>query len=1027
MRWGRRERSANYQVRFAPKMHSLILILFLASAGAIRCQERENHEFHPQLRAATAHMSWTQRDGAPAHIAALAQTTDGYLWIGSPLGLYRFDGVQFASYPLTPLDAALPSSDVESLAADQQGGLWIGFRLGGISYLSLDGNVTNYNRRNRRGPGEVQKLMCRSDGSVWALGDGKLIVLKNGQWQNFGIEHELPNIELYTFYFDRSGALWTAARQRVFILKNSETKFAVYPMKSFAVVDFAETPEGQLWVSDAWHSVHSVGPGMTGGAIVTKGLARIAIEPSGTIWMAQDYRGISHVSTHKPEEVAKESAVSEQTEAILRDRDGNIWAGSSLGLDRFQPSALQSLSDMRLEYYPSLASDPRGGVWVATHEHSLLHVAAGIPVPVGQPVGSSPVTCDEEGRVWLVDPVLHDLVQYSHSGIIRVSAPKGSDLMVAQSIGLDRDGSPLVDFLTKGLWRYDGAWHRLSDPVFRDEDVLAILRESGERVWLGFADGRIVVRNATGFHEFPANRGSEIGNILAFASLQGRVWAGGTDGVAYFDGRAFRKIVLRNGVALRGVSGIVEDKSHDLWFNAQAGIIRIEAGEVKKAIADSETPLAFDVLDERQGLAGSATQLKPTPSAVAEKDGMLVFSTDGHVFFLDPSKVSFHRSAPNVRIETVSVNGSAIIDREHRIPQITANAGSLSSLEIDYIGIDLTSPEKIKYRYMMEGEDATWQKAGSRRQAFYSHLRPGTYRFRVFAGSEDDAMAELSVPLALTVTPTFYQTPWFAAICCLLVLTFLYLAYLLRMQYVTNRLKERLKERSRERIRIARELHDTLLQSIHGLMLRFHFATEALPPEEPARQALQVALSRADEVIVEGRRRVQDLREEAPDAADFAAKLAAVGLELEMQKAMGFQVTEDGDRQELNPVVQGELCKIAREALTNTLHHSRATRAEIALCYGGFEFVMRCSDNGVGLAPSILSRGKRDGHWGLVGIRERTSTIQGKLQLWSSSDEGTEIEIRIPGKVAYRFPGRRARLLRLLTQQGRDVEGASTK
>jgi signal transduction histidine kinase/ligand-binding sensor domain-containing protein len=972
-------------------------------------------------------MSWTQRDGAPVHIAALAQTTDGYLWIGSPLGLYRFDGVQFASYPLTSLDTPLPFSDVESLAADQQGGLWIGFRLGGISHLGSDGSVTNYNRRNGLGPGEVQKLLCRSDGSVWALGDGKLIVFKGRKWENFGIEHGLPNDELYTLYFDRSGTLWTAARQKVFRLKESEMKFALYPMKSFAVVDFAATADGQLWVSDAWHSVHPVETEAPGSTIPTKGLARIAILPSGTIWMAQDYRGISHVSTLQPTEVVKETSVSEQTEAILRDREGNIWVGSALGLDRFQASMLQSLSGVRLEYYPSLAADPRGGVWIATHEHTLLHVAGGILTPVGPPVGSSPIVSDEGGHVWLVDPVLHDLVQYGHSGILRVPNPKDSDLMVAQSIGRDLDGSPLVDFLTKGLWRYDGTWHRMIDPALRDEDVLAMLRESAGRVWLGFADGRIVMRDPAGFHELQAKHGSEIGNILSFAVLQERVWAGGTDGVAYFDGRAFRKLVLRDGTALRGVSGMVEDKSHDLWFNARSGIVRIDAVEVQKALAHNETPLDFDVLDETQGLEGSATQLKPTPSAVADKDGMLVFSTDGHVSFLDPSKVSFHRSPPTVMVETVSVNGSAVIDREHHPAKIEVNAGSLHSLEIDYVGLDLSSPEKIKYRYMMEGEDVSWQSVGSRRQAFFSHLRPGTYRFRVLAGSQNDSMTELSVPLVMIVTPTFYQTPWFTAICCLLVLTVLYMAYLVRMQYVTNRLKERLKERTSERIRIARELHDTLLQSIHGLMLRFHFATEALPPDEPARQSLQLALSRADEVIVEGRRRVQDLREELPDSADFGAMLAAVGLELEMQKVMSFQVTEDGERQELVPVVQSELCIMAREALTNTRRHSGATSAEIVLDYGSLEFVMRCSDNGVGLSPAVLGQGKRDGCWGLVGIRERTSTMHGEMQLWSSPDDGTEVEIRIPAKVAYRFPGRRAKLLRLFTKYRRDDEGHSMK
>jgi signal transduction histidine kinase/ligand-binding sensor domain-containing protein len=1001
----------------------LVTMAMLLMNATSRGQAKKGPVFKPELRPAIAHMSWTQRDGAPAHIAALAETTDGYLWIGSPLGLYRFDGVQFAGYPLTPLDAPLPSSDVESLAGDQHGGLWIGFRLGGISYLSHDGTVTNYNRRNGRGPGEVQKLLCRSDGSVWALGDGRLIVLQNGEWQNFGINHGLPQDELYTFYFDRAGELWTAAREKVFVLRKAATTFVTYEMKSFAVVDFAETTDGQLWVSDAWHSVHPLKQSSAHEAIDTRGLARIVIEPSGTIWMAQDYRGVSHGSTLDAGDTVKETAASEQTEAILRDLNGNIWVGSSLGLDRFQPTVLQSLGGFRLEYYPSLAADPQGGAWVATHEHALLHVDAGIATPMGPPVGSSPVVCDQQGHLWLVDPVLHDLVEYNRSKIFKRPNPPETNLMVAQSIGLDLDGSPLVDFLTKGLWRYDGAWHRINDPVLPKDDVLAILRDSEGQIWLGFADGLIVMRDALGFHAFPVNRGADIGNVLAFASLQGRIWAGGTDGVAYFDGHVFHKLVLRNGIPLRGVSGIVEDKSHDLWFNARAGIVRIEAGEVQKALVHSETPLGFDVVDERHGLSGSATQLKPTPSAIAESDGTLVFSTDGNVFFLDPTKILFHHAAPRVMLETVAVNGSAVVDREHMLSQIQVNAGSLSGLEIDYIGIDLTAPEKVIYKYMLVGEDTAWQDAGTRRQAFYRHLSPGKYTFRVAAASGDEVVTELTLPLVLTVTPAFYQTKWFIAICLLAALSLLYAAYLMRMQYVTNGLKERLKERSSERIRIARELHDTLLQSIHGLMLRFHFATEALPEDEPVRKSLQVALSRADEVILEGRRRVQDLREEVSDVVDFASQIASLATDLDIQRVMEFYVTENGEPMELDVGVRGELCKVAREALTNMLRHSGAKRAEIALTYDGDEFMMKCCDNGVGLAPAILSDGKRQGHWGLVGMRERISTIEGTLQLWSSPGCGTEIEIRIPGRKAYRYSSVPSKWFQRLSQLRRNAEG----
>lgn len=980
-------------------------VILAVSAVMSFGQAHPKETFQPTLRPAIAHINWTQRDGAPAHIAALAQTKDGYLWAGSPLGLYRFDGVQFSSYPLTSLDERLPYSDVESLASDDQGGLWIGFRLGGISYLGSNGAVTDYNRNNRKGPGEVQQLLVRNDGSVWAIGDGKLITLKNGEWQNFGLAHGLAQDELYTFYFDRLGNLWTSARGRVFVLKKTATKFELYSMESFAIVQFAETAAGQLWVSDAWHGVHPVQektlqPASTTG-FITRGLARIVIEPSGTIWMAQDYRGVSHFDALHPEDVVKEPTASEQTEAILRDQAGNIWVGSSLGLDQFRPSALQSLGGFRMEYYPSLAADPDAGVLVATHEHPILHVTGSTLLPFGQRVGSSPIVAGGAGRVWLVDPKLHNLVLYEDGKIISTPEPPETNLTVAQSIGLDLDGWPLVSFLTKGLWRYDGVWHRMNDGALADDDALAIFRSSSDQVWFGFADSRILMRDASGFHAVPLTQSDGIGNVLVFARVQGRIWAGGTDGVAFLDAGAFRKIQLSDGIALRGVSGIVEDKSHSLWFNARAGLVRIRSEAVQKFVEDSSKQLPFDLLDERLGLAGSATQLKPTPSAVAEADGTLVFATDGNVFFLDPHKISFRSPAPKVMLQSVLVNERPVLDREHTTSQIHIGAGSMNALEIDYIGIDLVSPEKVNYKYMLEGEDNGWQDAGNRRVAFYRHLRPGKYWFRMSAANGDEAPATFLAPLLVTVTPAFYQTTWFHLLCSLLTLSLLYFAYLVRLQYVTNRLKDRMQQRSSERIRIAQELHDTLLQSIYGLMLRFHFATEELPADEPARKALQLALSRADEVMVEGRERVQSLREDLPEAADFAAELSIMASKLEIQKSVAFHVTENGDPRDLKIEVRSELGRIAREALTNILRHAGALSAEISLDYGDREFMMKCYDDGVGIEPSIVSNGKRDGHWGLVGIRERASAVGGTLALWSSPGRGTEIEIRIPGTRAY--------------------------
>jgi len=1016
----------NGAVTMTAVLRSTILIVLYALPLIGYAQD--NIPFEPEMKSLVAHTSWTGRDGAPGDVSALAQTTDGYLWLGTPLGLYRFDGLQFASYPVTELDAKLPSTDIYALAADAEGGLWIGFRIGGISYLSLDGRITNYNLQNGRGPNSAQKIVIRQDHSVWALADHKVMVLRNERWKDFGAQHALPDDQLLSLFFDSAGNLWTSARKMLFVLRPGHIRFDLYPTESFQIVDLAERPGGQIWVSDGWHSVHPLGEDARRKVIPVKGYVRMLIEPSGTLWLAQDYRGVSHVLLGSRDEKSREPEAepelsSEQTNAILRDRDGDIWIGTSRGLDRLQFAALKALSNTRVEYYPSLASDPRNGVWIAALAHPVVHAEGDVLRWFGKGVGSSPVVCDDDSRLWLVDPVRNALKRYDRGEVTEFPVPDAVRRAAAQSIGLDRDGAILISFDDAGLWRFNGQWEQIRDAGLPDDQPLSIVRDAQRRVWLGYANSGIVMRDESGFHTLSNQNAGSLGNVLTFALAHGRLWAAGTNGLGYLMQGSFHRISIRKDAVLRGISGVVEDRSGDLWLNASTGIVRIGSSEIEKTLAGSSEALDYDLLDERQGLLGTATQIKPTPSAVTDRDGLLWLATSGHVYSIDPAKVSLGRPSPILALENVLVGGVSILDREHIRSSFTMGARRSHEIEFDYIGIDLGSPEKVSYRYLLEGEDKDWHDAGSRRQAFYTDLGPGSYRFRVQSTNGKERWVELSRPLSLTITPAFYQTLWFYALCLVAVFALLYLIYLLRVQHILNRMRERMRERTGERLRIARELHDTLLQSIHGLVLRVHFAAESLPPDEPARASLQLALTRADEVILEGRRRVQDLREEVPEAANLAAQIASIAEELAVRKSMSFRIVEDGQCVELDPQIQRELCVIAREALTNTVRHAQAPGAEIFLVYANSYFLMRCCDTGVGLAPSVLARGNRAGHWGLVGIRERVLAIEGKIQFWSAPGAGTEIEIRLPGRRAYRVPHTRMMWLKRLMQLRQDAGG----
>ena len=242
-----------------------------------------------------AHMSWVRRDGAPSDVTALAQTTDGYLWIGSRLGIFRFDGLKFSTYPFTSADPKLPSSDIAALAADPNGGLWIGYRMGGITYLHGNKKV-DYDKLNGLVGQSTEQLVCREDGSVWATADGRLMHLTGSSWENYSAKNGLSSDGLYTLFFDRGGNLWTAQKEHVYELKKGEDKFVPVPVPNHAVNQFAQTPDGTIWITDAWHSVRPLFDSEELQAEKIPGVPLLVVDEGGSLWLAQDFGGLTRIT-----------------------------------------------------------------------------------------------------------------------------------------------------------------------------------------------------------------------------------------------------------------------------------------------------------------------------------------------------------------------------------------------------------------------------------------------------------------------------------------------------------------------------------------------------------------------------------------------------------------------------------------------------------------------------------------------------------------------------------------------------------
>jgi signal transduction histidine kinase len=320
-------------------------------------------------------------------------------------------------------------------------------------------------------------------------------------------------------------------------------------------------------------------------------------------------------------------------------------------------------------------------------------------------------------------------------------------------------------------------------------------------------------------------------------------------------------------------------------------------------------------------------------------------------------------------------------------------------------------PERVQFRYILERFDKDWQEVGGRRTAFYSRLPPRSYRFRVIACNNDGIWNMAGATYEFEITPAFYQTSWFKVLVVIAAFLILGALYRFRLTQVARQLQLRYEERLVERTRIARELHDTLLQSFHGLILRFQAVRNMLPERAAqAVEALDIAIARAAAAITEGRQAVQELRSSQLSTNDLVEALTAMGQKLEADNAGAtdgaapatFRVLVEGTPRQVHPTVQDNLYRIAREAVSNAFRHARAHAIEVDIRYGRRMLRLRIRDDGIGVDPTLVFSGRRSGHWGLPGMRERAKSIGGHFELWSEARQGTEIEVTIPGVIAYR-------------------------
>lgn len=574
-----------------------------------------------------------------------------------------------------------------------------------------------------------------------------------------------------------------------------------------------------------------------------------------------------------------------------------------------------------------------------------------------------------------------------------------------QSIAEDQQGGIWVSFGRRSLYRLaDGKWTPYGgrNDLPRTGRVMVLFTDSLGRVWFGNANGMLALLDGDRVRLFRPGDDLQVGDITAIYGRGPRIWIGGEFGLEQFDQGRFHKISALDDQWLHGISGIVETPAGDLWLNAISGIFHIRNSEIAQALKDSAYRVKGEHFGRREGLPGIPSQVHPLPTAIEGSDGRLWFTLRNGVVWLDPSAYSEKRTAPPpITIQSVYAD-----DRAYAPDSLLSLPAHTSSVQIGYTAVSLSDPEAIRFRYQLQEIDNGWHEVTAATPVTYRNLAPGSYHFSVEASDTNGVWSSEPASMAFTVLPAFYQTVSFRSLCVILFLAMLAGLHQLRLRELARQYNLRLEERVSERTRIARALHDTLLQSFQGLLLRFQTVAalfETRPLE--AREILTSAIDQTAQAITEGREAVQGLRASTIERNDLAQAITTLGQELAAEAgshtSVGLQVDVAGTPRALHPIVRDEIYQIAGEALRNAFRHAEAQQIEVELHYDERELRLRIRDDGKGIADTILAAEGRTGHFGLHGMRERAKVVGGKLTVWTVAEAGTEIELTIPAARAY--------------------------
>lgn len=1017
------------------KIDRLILVLWLVLATPLAAPSLARADSRPWTLDRYQHSAWTTRDGAPVGVTSLAQTKDGFIWIGSSEGLFRFDGLRFQHVEKIG-SVALPKLPLMTVFSGADGGLWLGYSHGPI--YEIKGDTITHASSEEHGPVSTinSQFVDGPGGGIWASVAPNVMTFDGKRWKvpDEGFQEILAQKEFVTrVLVDRNGNVWTGTLDKLLYRPAHATQFTTLETsnKKGFVSDIVQGKDGSVWVCytesniERWDTRAPTPIRSNAGALTALVARNLAFDGQGNAWLRTQKSGIEQIPAAylNDQPGAAEGALaigkfdssnglsSDATWTLLVDREDNLWVGTSHGIDRFSRSNFARSPFPQNGSMYALTAGKDGSVWAGmqlqdTQKLKDGHLSTSIPGSVdaiyADRDGSTYFSREYSGNsfdIWVSNREGTKLLAHSTSPLHYMTAIVKDSRDVLWGLSENSTSGSYSLFNLKG-----DHWVPFAIPKVNRPPSALYADDSG-RVWYGYLRGRsnidlIGVIDGGKVSLLGADQGVTIGSIGAFMSNGRRLWVGGSEGLGFMDGMRMQVVRLSQPSSLGTITGIVFASNGDMWIHAMSGVYRVPSRDVVQAESDASHALTLTKFDGLDGLPGPPDIHYGHPTIAKSTDGRLWFATINGVVWLDPSQLVSNPVPPSIAITRVAANDIAYGPHDKLVfPALTRN------LDIEFSVLSLSIPERTDVKVRLLGVDHDWKEVGTRREVSYSNLAPGMHQFDIAASNNDGVRNQEDAHLVFYIKPAFYQTQWFRGICVLAILVALWLAIALRLRHVSRRLRLSLEAKHKERESIARELHDTLLQGMQGLLMQIEFwarRTDLAPHQRDAATAIEEKMR---DVLIDGRDKIRLLRQEDRRDLDLVSELLTVGQAASATSPALFSLRVEGEPLPIRQEAGVEIFAITREAILNAYHHADADNVVVTIIYEANTLQIVVSDDGVGIDRELMEARQRAGHWGISGMQERAEKINARLKI-DVSAPGTTIRLTVPRRGAYLSPSR---------------------